>query len=293
MHFGSEALKREVLGPIAAGRIIISLGYTEPGAGSDVAAARTRAERHGDGWRINGQKLFTSGAEVADYVFLLTRTDPSAAKHRGLTMFLVPLDAPGVEVQPIHTLSDERTNATYYNDVEVPDHHRVGEVDGGWRVLGYALELEHSGSGANFNFEHGQLVERAAAWALARDDEGRRRFDDLRVAERLGLAATRARVGRALGRRSLWADVEGEAEGAVLGPMEKLFCSESFVRDATDLLDLAAPDSLLQRGAAGALDGAIELAYRLSAATTLYGGSSEIMRSIVAEVGLGMPRSRS
>src|SRR5207247_528646 len=102
-------------------------------SGSDVAAAQTRAVRDGDHWVIDGQKMFTSGAHLAQYVFLLTRTDPRAAKHKGLTMFLVPLDTPGIEVQPIETLSDERTNATYYAGVRVPDRYRVGPVDGDGR----------------------------------------------------------------------------------------------------------------------------------------------------------------
>ena len=292
MAKASDELKRDVLPRVASGDVCISLGYTEPQSGSDVAGAQTRAERRGDGWVINGHKLFTSGANLADYVFLLTRTNPDVAKHKGLTMFLVPLDAPGVTIQPIHTLSDERTNATYYTDVEVPDRYRVGEVDGGWNVLGYALEIEHGGAGAGFAHDHWRMVEAALRWGRETDASGRRRLDDPRIAARIGLAAARARVGRALGRRNLWAGVEGCGNPAQ-GPMEKVLCTEGMVRDATDLLDLTAPDSLLNAGAGSLTDGVIEFGYRLGAATTIYGGSSEIMRSIVAQVGLGMPRSRS
>ena len=128
MKFASEELKREVLPRILAGEAVTSLGYTEPASGSDVAAAQTRAARDGENWVIDGQKMFTSGADRAQYVFLLTRSDPSAAKHKGLTMFLVPLDLPGIKIQPVHTLSDERTNVTYYNAVRVPDRYRVGEI---------------------------------------------------------------------------------------------------------------------------------------------------------------------
>ena len=106
-----------------------------------VSAAQTRATLAGDHWLIDGQKMFTSGAHLGQYVFLLTRSDPSSAKHKGLTMFLVPLELPGIEIHPLHTLSDERTNVTYYSGVRIPDRYRVGPVNGGWSVLGYALEI--------------------------------------------------------------------------------------------------------------------------------------------------------
>ena len=165
LAFASEELKREVLPRIARGEVLCALGYSEPGSGSDVAAAQTRAVRDGDHWVIDGQKMFTSGAHLAQYVFLLTRTDPGTAKHKGLTMFLVPLDTPGIEVQPIHTLSDESTNATYYENVRVADRYRIGPVDGGWSVLHHALDMEHGGGGGGSGADHRKLVEAAAAWA--------------------------------------------------------------------------------------------------------------------------------
>ena len=294
LHFASDALKQEVITRVCAGEAVISMGYSEPGSGSDVAAAQTRAVREGDEWVINGQKMFTSGANKAQYVFLLTRTDPEAKKHRGLTMFLVPFDSPGIEIQAIHTLGDERTNATYYSDVRVPDSSRVGDVNGGWAVLAHALELEHGGGGLGaFYEEHLEVIELAASWARTTLRNGRPAFDDARVRERLAHALVRAEVALSLGLRGLWVGVEGLAKGAE-GPMTKLFGAESFIADSADLLDLAAPDSLLdasQDGAAGS--GGIELAYRLSAGTSVYAGTSEIMRSIIAQAGLGMPRSRS
>ena len=144
-RFGSALLKREVLTKIAAGEAICSLGYSEPGSGSDVFAAATRATREGDAWRIDGQKMFTSGANIADYVLLLARTDPDVPKHKGLTMFIVPLKSSNVEIQPVFTFQDERTNITYYDGVKVPDSYRLGEVNGGVKVMAGALELEHGG----------------------------------------------------------------------------------------------------------------------------------------------------
>jgi len=294
LHFASDELKQDVITQVCAGDAVISMGYSEPGSGSDVAAAQTRAVREGDEWVINGQKMFTSGANKAQYVFLLTRTDPDVRKHRGLTMFLVPLDSPGIEIQAIHTIGDERTNTTYYSDVRVPDSARVGDVNGGWAVLAHALELEHGGGGLGaFYDEHVDVVEQAASWARTAQRNGRPAFEDVRVRERLAHALVRAEVAHSLGLRSLWSSVEGVAKNAE-GPMTKLFGAETFIEDSADLLDLAAPDSILdasENDAAGS--GAIELAYRLSAGTSVYAGTSEIMRSIVAQAALGMPRSRS
>jgi alkylation response protein AidB-like acyl-CoA dehydrogenase len=288
-EFGSEELKREVLPRIASGDACCSLGYTEPASGSDVAAAQTRAVRDGDHWVIDGQKMFTSGAHLTQYVFLLTRTDPGVSKHRGLTMFLVPLDTPGIEVQPIHTLSDERTNATYYSGVRVPDRYRVGPVNGGWTVLHHALDIEH-GSGAlgSSGAEHRKLAESAAGWARQTN-----RFADPRARERLGFVGARAAVTRVLGLRALWSGAERHPE-AGQGPMFSLFSAEAWIEDAADMMDLCAPDSLLKKGEPGAAGaGEVELAYRHSTALSIYGGSSEIMRSIIAQKTLGMPRSRS
>jgi alkylation response protein AidB-like acyl-CoA dehydrogenase len=290
MRFGSEALKREVLPRIAAGDAVTALGYTEPGSGSDVAAAQTRAVRDGDDWVINGQKMFTSGANVAQYVFLLTRTDPAAKKHRGLTMFLVPFDTPGIEIQAVHTLSDERTNITYYADVRLPDRYRVGEVNDGWSVVAYALELEHGGTYPKHQLD---LLEAAVRWARTTPRGGRPALEDARVKERLGRAAMHFEAARVLARQSQWVAAEGLPRRGE-GPMSKLFQTEILVQDAQDLLDLAAPASLLRAGEPGAAeDGEFEFAYRFAPAPTIYAGTSEIMRSIIAQLALGLPRSRS
>jgi len=290
MRFASDDLKREVLPRICSGDAVTSLGYTEPAAGSDIAAAQTRAVRDGDDWVINGQKMFTSGANVAQYVFLLTRTDVEAAKHRGLTMFLVPFDTPGIEIQAVHTLSDERTNITYYTDVRVADRYRIGPVNGGWGVIRHALELEHGGT---YPKHQRDLIDAAVDWARAARRHGRPAIEDPRVKERLGRAATHFEAARVLARRSLWVSAEGLPQRGE-GPMSKLFQTEILVEDAQDLLDLAAPESLLQSGEPGAAaDGEIEFAYRFAPAPTIYAGTSEIMRSLIAQLALGLPRSRS
>jgi alkylation response protein AidB-like acyl-CoA dehydrogenase len=287
MRFASEELRNEVLPRLTRGDAVCSLGYTEPEAGSDVAAARTRAVRDGDDWIIDGQKMFTSGANIAQYVFLLTRTNPDAKKHRGLTMFLVPLDTPGIEVQAVHTISDERTNVTYYSGVRIADRYRIGEVNSGWSVVGYALELEHGSSTVHLDLH--SLLKRALDWARGKRRRGRSLLEDPRVRERLARVAIHTEAAKLLSRQTLWNAIQGISDPAA-GPMAKAFSTDHFIRDAADLTDLCAPDSLL-RGATDA--GAVEFAYRLSTATSIYGGSTEIMRSLVAEASLGMPRSRN
>ena len=142
-RFGSPELKDEVMPKVYSGHVRLCLGYTEPEGGSDVATCKTRAVRDGDSWVINGSKMFTTGAHNCQYVFLITNTDPSAPKHKSLTMFLVPLDSPGVEIQGIRTVDGDRTNIVYYSDVRVDDRYRLGEVNDGWTVVREPLNAEH------------------------------------------------------------------------------------------------------------------------------------------------------
>src|SRR6201996_3437710 len=144
-QFGSPELVAKVLPGVLSGEIRLCLGYTEPDGGSDVATCKTRAAREADGssWVINGSKMFTSNAQNAKYVFLLTNSDPDAPKHKNLTMFLVPLDSPGVDIQGIRTVDGDRTNIVYYSDVRVDDKYRLGDVNAGWTVLREPLTTEH------------------------------------------------------------------------------------------------------------------------------------------------------
>jgi alkylation response protein AidB-like acyl-CoA dehydrogenase len=287
MEFGSDALKREALPRFAAGTASSCLGFTEPTCGSDMYAARTRAVRDGDGWVINGQKVFTTAAHVSDYVLLLTRTDPEAPKHKGLTMFLVPLTLPGIEIQALHTMQDERTNITYYADVRVPDMYRLGPVGGAIGVMAAAMRFEHSGEG--YHISHPALVEAAVTWAhQAVGDGGRPRIEEPDIRARIASAAVNNEVADLLCRRAVWAGVEGVGNRS-FGPMSKLFTSETYLKDSADLLELAAPDSLLEGHDPA---GVLEYKHRHSVGTTIYGGTSEVHRSVVAEIALGLPRTR-
>jgi len=283
-RFGSDELKRDVLAKVSKGEALCSLGYSEPSAGSDVFAARTRATREGDGWRIDGQKMFTSGANFTDYVLLLARTDPEAPKHQGLTMFIVPLKAKGVEIKPVFTFQDERTNISYYDSVRIPDSYRLGDVNKGVKVMSASLELEHGGG---FGPVQRRMVRAAEECARELRRDGRALIESSSIQVRLARARAHALLSEIISLRAVWAGVTKKPNLAY-GPMAKLFSSEKFLRDSSDLLDLAAPQSLGSEGAAGFLN----QCYRHSQGTTIYGGTSEIHRSLIAERALGLPRSR-
>ncbi|MET7403224.1 acyl-CoA dehydrogenase family protein [Dactylosporangium sp. NPDC005572] len=286
---GTEQQRREVIPAILGGETLMCLGYSEPDSGSDVAAARTRATRDGDGWVIDGQKMFTTMAHEASHVFLLARTDPDVPKHRGLTMFLVPLDAPGVEVRPVHTLGGERTNATFYERVRVPDSARVGEVDGGWDVMMVALAFERQPAAAGHLLH---LVDRAVAWARTPDASGRAPIERPEVRACLARACTDLEVSRLMGYRMTWLtsrDVLPHTQGS----LAKLFSSEALMRAASSFMDVAGADGLLAgHGTEAPADGWIEHEFRHSVVTTIYAGTSEIQRGIIAERHLGLPRAQ-
>ena len=282
LHGGQPELKEQVVPRILRGEVICALGFSEPGGGSDVANAKTRATRDGDDWIINGSKMFTTNAQIADYVFLLTRSNPDLPKHKGLTMFLVPTDAPGFEHQAVYTISGERTNITYYHDVRVPDAYRIGDVDGGWSVMTVALQDEHS---AAFGVRIERLLEEVEAWA---EESGR--IDDPDVRTRLARAAANAEVALLLQRRSHWMEETGTVPVAE-APMAKLFSSEALVRTAADLADLMGPDGLRSYFDPSAPRGGyVEHMVRFSLGTTIYAGASEVQRNIIAQRGLGLPR---
>lgn len=288
-HVGTEEQKSSWLSAGARGEMLIVLGYTEPGSGSDIAAAKTRAVKDGDEWVINGSKMFTSTAHEATHVFLLTRTNPDVPKHRGLTLFMVPLDTPGVEIRPVHTLGGQRTNATFYTDVRLPDKYRIGEVDGGWAVMRVALVYERGGntppSGATW-------ADRAADWA--RDEirpDGSRVLDDTAVREKLVQIAIEAEISRLLAHRVAWM-VDTGGMPAVEGPVSKLYSTENAQRQLQTMLDLVGERAVLQGEEADAFPAAVESAFRKSVVSTIYGGSSEVMREIIAERRLDLPRGR-
>src|ERR1700722_12122002 len=205
-QFGAPELTSSVLPGVLSGEIRLCLGYTEPEGGSDVATCKTRAVRDGSGdgaWIINGSKMFTSNAQNAKYVFLLTNTEPQAPKHKSLTMFLVPLDSPGIEIQGIRTIDGDRTNIVYYSDVRVDDKYRLGEVNHGWTGVREPLNVEHGAVAAApdglqdtsiMMHQAGSMaaaVDNAVTRVTQPDPGGRRLLDDQSVAYRPGRSVAR------------------------------------------------------------------------------------------------------
>jgi alkylation response protein AidB-like acyl-CoA dehydrogenase len=284
---GSEELQADVLPRVVRGEVTIALGMSEPEAGSDVAAVRTRARPVDGGWVIDGQKMFTTNGHLTDYVFLLVRTDPASSRHDGLTTFLVPLDREGIEVQAVYTLSGERTNITFYGNVFVEDRWRISEVGAGWHSLMLALQEEHS---APFSPHLARLLEVTERWAAEPDQDGHAPLERDGVRQRLARAATDLEVAELLEARTTWMEANGEVPVAE-GPMSKLFSTEAVVRGAEDLSALAGPGALRSRTDPTALaDGRIEHALRFSLGTTIYAGTSEIQRNIIAQRRCGLPR---
>lgn len=286
---GSAELKATVLPDLASGRKSFCLGYSEPDSGSDMAAARTRATRDGDTWVINGAKMFTTYAHESDYVFMLARTGPVEDKHRTLTMFLVPMDAEGIEVQPIWAMGRVRTNMTFYRDVRISDSFRLGPVNEGWRVVSEPLAAEHGKGGPNgledLNGQMGaaftrtleRLVQHTVDWAVRTTGaDGRPLIEDPVVRRELATALLDIEV--------CW-NTPGE--------FGKVTAAETLIRHADALADLTAPAGILDDGADGAIaHGLIGWARLFAPGTAIYGGTTEIYRNNLARGVLGLPRSR-
>lgn len=286
-QFGAPQLSDQVLPGVLSGEIRLCLGYTEPEGGSDVATCKTRAVRDGDAWIINGSKMFTSNAQNAKYVFLLTNTDPQGPKHKNLTMFLVPLDSAGIEIQAIRTVDGDRTNIVYYSDVRVDDLYRIGEVNGGWTVMRFALDAEHGITevqdhglqNISMLSEHGHLMAEAAdgvAAILSRPDaSGRRPIDD---------EATKYRLGRTMARI--------EAAMSTPGMYGRVGLIQTMREVSQELMDLLGAASVLPTDTTGSADnGAIEFIFRHGVPAGIYGGTMEVFRNMIAqhELGLGRP----
>lgn len=290
-EIGTPAMKDRILAGALSGDITIALGFTEPECGSDVAAAATRAVRDGQGedadWVINGSKMFTTNGHIADFVFLLARTNPEQPKHRGLTMFLVPSDSEGFEAQAVWTLSGERTNITFYSDVRIGDEWRIGEIDGGWQVLGLSLQDEHaSGWGAHLI----RLLDHAEHWATTVSDDGSRPIETADARRRLARVAMETEVSMLLQRRCVWMVEQGDIPVAE-GPMSKVFSTEALVRASEDIVELVGADGLRSYLEPTAPEhGRFDHSLRFSLGTTIYAGTSEVQRGIIAQRGLGLPR---
>src|SRR6516165_7525353 len=279
-QFGAPELAGQVVPGVLSGETRLCLGYTEPEGGSDVATCNTRAVRDGNAWIINGAKMFTSNAQNAKYVFLLTNTDSQGPKHKNLTMFLVPLDSPGIEIQGIRTLDGDRTNIVYYSDVRVDDLYRIGEVSGGWTVMRSALDSEHGIVDPEDHglqniaamSEHGRLMAEAVdgvAALVARQDA----IDD----------SVKYRLGSSIARM--------EAALSTPGMFGRVALAQTMRDISPDLMDMLGAASALPTDTRGSADdGTTEYLFRLAVPTGIYGGTLEVFRNMIAQHALKLGR---
>jgi alkylation response protein AidB-like acyl-CoA dehydrogenase len=284
IDFGTDAHKQRFLGPILTGEEIWCQLFSEPNAGSDLASLEARAERDGDGWRITGQKVWTSRAQIAAHGLLLARTG-GGDRHRGITYFLLPMDAEGITIRPLrHMLGEAEFNEVFLDDVYVPDELRIGEIDGGWRVAMATLSYERvalATGRVNVQRLVGELVR------MVRDGErdGRRLAEDAALRRRVADLYARAQVQRVNGLRAL-----SSMEKGTPGPEASIgkLLSAPLVEDLADLAcSLAGLDAQVQED--GDLDRWLRLAYQ-ARGTSIAGGTTFIQRNIVAERVLGLPR---
>ena len=288
---GTDFHRTRVLEKLLTGRLNCCLGYSEPDHGSDVASITTKAVRDGDEWVITGQKMWTTMAHVSDWVILLTRTNPDVPRHKGLTMFLVPMDTPGIEVQPVPTMATERTNATFYDDVRVGDEWRLGEVDGGWAVMGVALAFERGVMGGTNPAV--PLLRHVRDWAGgAASPDGGTMLQDPLLRERLARTAIANQVSQLLTLRAAWIAATGGLPG-LEGSMAKLYATGRYQQAVGWFQEMAGAEGLLAFGVDdAAADGWIDYDARHAPVTTIYGGTTEINRNNVAERHLDLPRDR-
>jgi hypothetical protein len=290
IRHGSEALKREFLPKIIRGEIEFAIGYSEPQAGSDAANMQLRAERDDarGGFVLTGRKIWTTSAHFADWYWVGARTS-AASKHKGITLFLVPMSHPGLTIHPTWTIGDERTNEVFFDDVFVPDSHVVGKVNEGWTYICEALDLERFAMMPVGPLE--KKVEALVDHVRAAERDGRPLREDPLVRARIARVVTELEVARMLQRRVIDEATRGGIP-TVASSMYKLFMNETGKRVASAALDLLGPDAQLEAGEPGApVGGRFARSYRYTVVDTIGGGTSEIQKNIIARRGLGLPAS--
>jgi alkylation response protein AidB-like acyl-CoA dehydrogenase len=286
MRYGTEEQKKRFLPGILSGDIVFAIGYTEPDAGTDLASLSTRAVRDGEEFVIDGSKIFTSGANTADYVWLACRTDPDAPKHKGISILIVPTDAAGFSWSPIQAVGGMVVTATYYDGVRVPATEVVGEVDGGWGLITTQLNHERIGLAA-LGGRMIRLWEDVAAWAR---DNG---VLELPWVQR-DLARTHAKLEamRLLNWKMTMAVEQGELSGAQAGAT-KTYGTETHIDVQRTLTGILGAAGRIRPESPGAvLAGQLEQLSRQGIVNTFGGGVNEVLRDMVAVQGLGLPRSR-
>jgi len=289
IRHGNETLKRYFLPRIIRGEIEFAIGYSEPQAGSDAANMQLRATRDEarGGWVLNGQKVWTTSAHFADWYWVGARTDPEAPKHRGITLFLIRMDDPGLEIHPTWTIGDERTNEVFFQDVFVGDEFVVGELNRGWTYICEALDLERFAMMPVGPLE--KKVEALCEHVRAATRDGHPLREDPHVRRRIARLVTELEVSRMLQRRVIAAALKDDVP-TVESSQYKLFMNETGQRVADAALDLLGPAGQLKPAAdAAPVGGRFERSYRYTVVDTIGGGASEIQKNIIARRALGLP----
>jgi len=290
MREGTEEQKQRFLAPILRGELNIGIGYTEPGAGSDLASLKTTAVRDGDDYVINGQKIFTSLAHFSDYIWLAARTDPTAKKHKGISIFMVDTKSPGFVIEPLHCMGDFRTNITFYDDVRVPKDCLIGEENKGWSYINTQLAMERITLVPHSKVR--RALEEVRRWANESVLDGRRVIDEPWVRRSLAEIERDGEVLRLFNFRVAWQMTRGVVPYAEAS-MTKVFGSELFQRIHGTTLRMMGPFGELEPGEQLApTSGRMEREYLAKMLLTFGGGANEVLRDVIALAGLGMPRSR-
>ena len=290
LRHGSDAMKQEFLPKILRNEIDFAVGYSEPDAGSDAASMKLKATRDGDGWRLNGQKTWTTSAHFAEWYWVGARTAPEAPKHHGITLFLVPLDDPGITVNAIWTMGDERTNDVFFDNVFVHDDYVVGELNHGFQYISEALDLERF---TMFTFSPiKQRLDLLCDYVATETVDGEPLRDDPVIRKQIARLATDAEVARVLGLRFVATSMKGGAPPTSEASEYKLFATELSKRLANASMDLGGPGSQLRvKTEEAPMKGRAESTYRYTVIDTVGGGGSEIQKNIISRRKLGLPKN--
>jgi len=290
MAYGTEEQKQFYLPKIAAGDIHFSIGYSEPEAGTDLANLRTSAVRDGEDYVVNGQKMWTSLIQYADYVWLAVRTNTEAKKHRGISVLIVPTDVEGFSWTPVHTMAGPDTSATYYQDVRVPIGNRVGEENGGWKLV--TNQLNHERVALVSAQPIFTALTQVREWAQnTKDSRGARLIDSEWVQLNLARVHAKAEYLKLIN----WelASSHDEAPSAADASAAKVFGTELATEAYRLLMEILGPSATLRHDSHGALlRGRVERMHRSSLILTFGGGTNEVQRDIIGMVALGLPRNR-
>jgi alkylation response protein AidB-like acyl-CoA dehydrogenase len=290
IRYGSEKLKAEFLPKILANEVEFAVGYSEPNAGSDAASMQLKAVKDGDGWVLNGQKTWTTSAHFAQWYWVGARTDPDAPKHHGITLFLVPMDHPGLTIVPIWTMGDERTNEVFFDNVFVHDDYVVGELNRGFQYIAQALDLERFTM-----FTYSQIEQRIQVLidhVKTAVVDGKPLKDDPVVRQRIARIVTQGEVARVLGLRFVHASLAGGDPPRAEASEYKLYATELSKRVADASMDIGGPGSQLRvKTEEAPMAGRAESTYRYTVIDTIGGGTSEVQKNIIATRKLGLPKN--